>query len=73
MEPKARFSKKVNESDYLNVTVFNGKKHPEDEVIRVGVSKKVDAGQWKTEYEMTLYRTKDGKYMEMKPKPQANK
>ena len=70
--PKAKFSKKVTDSDYLLVSVWNGKKHPEDEIIRIEVSKKLDETTWKPEFGISLYRTKEGKYLELKPRPEQD-
>jgi hypothetical protein len=59
--PKARFSKKVADNDFLSVSIWKGKTHPEDEILRIQLRRK-EGDQWKTEYEMSLYRTRDGLY-----------
>ncbi|MCL4344004.1 MAG: hypothetical protein JRN10_01990 [Nitrososphaerota archaeon] len=65
--PKAKFSKKVAENDFLSISVWKGKTHPEDEIIRIQL-RRWDGVQWKTEYEMSLYRTQSGQYAELKPR-----
>ncbi|MEM0097501.1 MAG: hypothetical protein QXY52_03135 [Conexivisphaerales archaeon] len=65
--PKAKFSKKVAENNFLSISVWKGKTHPEDEIIRIQL-RTWDGAQWKTEYEMSLYRTQDGQYSELKPR-----
>jgi len=70
--PKARFSKKVADNDFLSVSIWKGKTHPEDEILRIQLRRR-EGDQWRTEYEINLYRTKDGQYSELKPRvPQAN-
>lgn len=66
-QPKARFSKRVGEGEYLTFTVWRGKAHPEDEVIRVQL-RKLEGDQWRTEYEMSIYRSSDGTYSELRPR-----
>ncbi len=65
--PKARFSKRVGEGEYLTFTVWRGKAHPEDEIIRVQLRKR-QGDQWSTEYEMSVYRTSNGTYTELRPR-----
>ncbi len=66
--PKAKFTKKVSDKDFLNVSIWKGKTHPEDEILRIQL-RRLEEGQWKTEYEISLYRTQDGQYSELKPRP----
>ncbi|MGC8559035.1 MAG: hypothetical protein ACP5NC_08645 [Nitrososphaeria archaeon] len=68
-EPKARFMKKVEENVYLSVSVWSGKTHPEDEIIRFQVRER-KGDEWSTKYEMSLYRTSDGHFSELKSKIQ---
>lgn len=65
--PKARFSKRVGQGEYLTFTVWRGKTHPEDEIIRVQL-RKLESGQWTTEYEMSVYRAANGTYSELRPR-----
>ena len=65
--PKAKFTKRVSDTDFLSVSIWKGKTHPEDEILKIQL-RRLEGGQWKTEYEISLYRTQNGQYSELKPR-----
>lgn len=61
--PKYSFSKRVGESEFLNVAVWPGKSNPKDEVISIQL-RRFD-GDWTTAGRIALYRLVDGVYSEL--------
>ncbi len=63
-QPKARFHKRINEQDFLNITVWPGKADPAAEVITLQLRR--NSGEnWKTITKLAVYRSSDGKYSEL--------
>ncbi len=63
-QPKARFYTRLNERDYLGVTVWPGKTDPKAEVIVVQLRRK-DGDNWETVGRLAVYRTSDGAYSKL--------
>lgn len=63
-QPKARFYTRLNEQDYLGVTVWPGKTDPNAEVIVVQLRRK-DGDNWETVGRLAVYRTSDGTYSKL--------
>lgn len=59
--PKARFSTKLPDGDFLGVTIWPGKTDPNAEVVTVQV-RHPSGSDWETVARIALYRTPDGKY-----------
>ena len=62
--PKARFHRRVEGGDYLNVTVWSGKKEPEAEVIHAEIRILTD-DNWETVGRLVIYRTPEGEFREL--------
>ncbi len=69
--PKYSFSKKIDESEFLNVAVWPRKSNPEDDVVSIQLRKFDES--WETLGRLALYRTKEGAYSELPDKPKASK
>jgi hypothetical protein len=66
--PKARFSTKLPNGDFLGVTIWAGKTDPTAEVVTVQI--RHPAGDsWETTARIALYRTSDGKYSLLPERP----
>jgi len=63
-QPKARFNKRINEQDYLGVTVWPTKADPTAEVIAIQISRN-DGEKWETVARLAVYRSSDGKFTEL--------
>jgi hypothetical protein len=59
--PKARFSTKLENGDFLGITIWPGKSEPNAEVVTVQIRHPTSDG-WETTARIALYRTPDGKY-----------
>ena len=59
--PKARFSTKLPNGDFLGITVWPGKSEPSAEVVSVQIRHQT-GDTWETTARIALYRTPDGKY-----------
>ncbi len=59
--PKARFSTKLPNGDFLGITIWPGKTDPNAEVVTVQIRRQTGEG-WETVARMALYRTPDGRY-----------
>lgn len=63
-QPKARFHKRINEQDYLNLTVWAGKADPTAEVIVMQIRR--NSGEnWETVGRLAVYRAADGSYSQL--------
>ena len=60
-QPKARFYTRVNENDYLGLTIWLGKTVPSAEVIVVQLRHR-EGDNWETLGRLAVYRTQDGSY-----------
>jgi hypothetical protein len=63
-QPKARFYTRINEQDYLGVTVWSGKSDPKAEVITVQLRRN-DGENWETVARIAVYRTPEGTYSKL--------
>ena len=63
-QPKARFYTRINEQDYLGVTVWPGKSDPAAEVITLQLRRK-DGENWETVGRLAVYRSSDGTYSKL--------
>ena len=67
-KPKARFSTRLPNGDYLQIAVWPGKTDPAAEVLNVQVRHMSD-GEWMTAGKLAVYRTKDGSYTQLPDRP----
>lgn len=65
---KARFSRRTQEGDFLNVTVWPGKSDPSAEVIVTQIRRQKE-GQWETIARLAVYRNSAGLYNELPERP----
>jgi hypothetical protein len=63
-QPKARFHMRINEQDYLNLTVWPGKADPSAEVI-VAQVRRNEGEKWETVARLAAYRASDGSYTQL--------
>ena len=62
--PKARFYTRLNDRDYLGVTVWPGKTDPEAEVVVVQLRRR-DGDNWETVGRLAVYRAPNGTYSKL--------
>jgi len=67
-KPKARFSTRLPNGDYLQIAVWAGKTDPSAEVLNVQV-RHMSEGEWMTAGKLAVYRAKDGSYTQLPDKP----
>ena len=60
-QPKARFYTRINEQDYLGLTVWPGKADPSAEVVTIQLRRR-DGENWETIGRLAVYKTPDGSY-----------
>ena len=70
-KPKARFSTRLPNGDYLQVAVWAGKTDPAAEVLNVQV-RHMEDGEWTTAAKLAVYRAKDGSYTQLPDRPQPS-
>jgi len=63
-KPKASFSSRLPNGDFLHVAVWAGKSDPTAEVLAVDIRHNSD-GTWTSLGRLALYRTKDGIYSQL--------
>jgi len=63
-QPKARFYTRINENDYLGISVWPGKTDPSAEVISVQLRRR-DGDNWETVGKLAVYRTSNGTYSKL--------
>lgn len=63
-QPKARFYTRINEQDFLSITIWKGKADPKSEVLTVQLRQKL-GDSWKTIGRLAVYRTQDGTYSKL--------
>jgi len=66
--PKARFSTKLPNGDFLGVTIWAGKTDLNAEVVTVQIRHPSES-EWETTARIALYRTSDGKYSLLPERP----
>ena len=67
--PKARFSTKLPNGDFLGITVWAGKADPNAEIVSVQI-RHPTGSDWETTARIALYRTSDGTYSLLPEKKQ---
>ena len=63
-QPKGRFYIRLNEQDFLGLTIWPGKSDPTAEVIVVQLRRKT-GDSWETVGRLAVYRTSDGVYSKL--------
>jgi len=63
-KPKGRFYTRINENDYLGLTIWSGKSDPTAEVITVQLRRRT-GDNWETVGRLAVYRTSDGVYSKL--------
>lgn len=63
-QPKGRFYTRLNEQDYLGLTIWSGKTDPTAEVIVVQLRRR-DGDNWETVGRLAVYRTSNGTYSKL--------
>ena len=66
--PKARFSTKLPNGDFLGIAIWPGKTEPSAEVVTVQI-RHPTGDNWETTARIALYRTPDGKYSLLPERP----
>lgn len=66
--PKASFSAKLPNDDYLNVSVWPGKTDPAADQLTIQV-RHLSGEKWETIARIALYRTREGEYRELPERP----
>jgi len=66
--PKARFSTKLPNGDFLGITIWPGKTDPTGEVVTVQIRHPSGTG-WETTARIAVYRASDGTYKLLPEKP----
>jgi hypothetical protein len=63
-QPQGRFSTRINDGDYLNLTIWPGKTDPSAEVIVTQIRHR-EGDNWETVSRLAVYRTSDGIYTQL--------
>ena len=63
-QPKARFSVKLPNGDFLTLAIWPGKSDPTAEVMNIQIRHPGDEG-WETTGKLAVYRTADGRYSQL--------
>ena len=63
-KPKGRFYTRLNEQDFLGITIWHGKSDPEAEVIVVQLRRR-DGDNWETTGRLAVYRSANGEYTKL--------
>ena len=63
-QPKARFSTRLDEQDFLNLAVWPGKTDPTAEIIVVQLRRRT-GDDWETVGRLAVYRSSDGTYSKL--------
>jgi len=63
-QPKARFSVRMPNGDFLSLAIWPGKTDPTAEVLTVQVRHSSDTG-WQTLGRLAVYRTLEGNYSQL--------
>ncbi len=71
-QPKARFSSRLPNGDFLTLAVWPGKKDPRAEVLTVQIRRSTGEG-WETVGRVAVYRTGDGAYSQLPDRPPPKK
>ena len=63
-KPKTRFYIRLNEQDYLGITVWSGKTDPTAEVVVVQLRRR-NGDNWETVGRLAVYRMSNGTYSKL--------
>ena len=63
-QPKGRFYTRLNEQDYLGLTIWPGKTEPTAEVLVVQLRRR-EGDEWQTVGRLAVYRTPEGTYSQL--------
>ena len=63
-QPKGRFYTRIDEQDFLGITIWSGKRKPTAEVI-VAQLRRTDGDTRETVGRLAVYRTSDGMYSKL--------
>ena len=63
-QPKGRFYKRINEQDYLGLTIWPGKSDPSAEVLTIQLRRRNEEN-WETVGQFAVYRKSDGSYSQL--------
>ena len=63
-QPKARFSTRLDEQDFLNLAVWPGRTDPTAEIIVVQLRRRT-GDEWETVGRLAVYRSSDGIYSKL--------
>jgi len=66
-QPIARFYTRINDRDFLGITVWQGKTDPSAEIIVAQVRRR-SGDNWETVGRLALYRARDGTYSRLPDK-----
>jgi hypothetical protein len=67
-QPKGRFYTRLNEQDFLGLTIWPGKKEPTAEVLVVQLRRR-EGDEWQTVGRLAVYRTPEGTYSRLPDRP----
>ena len=62
--PKARFSNRLPNGDYLSLTIWPGRKDPTAEVLTIQI-RRLNNDNWETVGRLAIYRTSNGDYSQL--------
>lgn len=68
MYPKAKFSNRLPNGDYLTLSVWPGKKDPTAEVLTIQI-RHLNTDNWETVGRLAIYRTSNGDYSMLPENP----
>jgi len=71
IQPKARFSVRLQNGDFLTLAIWPGKSDPTAEVINIQIRHPGDEG-WETTGRLAVYRTADGLYTQLPERRQMS-
>ena len=66
--PKAKFSSRLPNGDYLTLSVWPGKKDPTAEVLTIQI-RHLNNDNWETLSRLAVYRTNSGEYSQLPERP----
>jgi len=69
-QPKARFSTRLDEQDFLNLAVWPGRTDPTAEIIVVQLRRRT-GDDWETTARLAVYRSSDGTYSKLPERRQG--
>ena len=67
-QPKGRFYTRLNDQDYLSITIWPGKSDPQAEVIVTQLRRR-NEDKWETIGRIAIYRSSFGTYSQLPERP----